>query len=61
MEPNGQMDSRDDLMAYLRMLPEQDRFRCLGIIQRMRNGKMSASQGAAQIKELLFKNGIFEE
>lgn len=59
-EPAPKLGTIDDVFALIRTMPDQDRFRALGIFNRMQTKRISVQQAMEELKELFFKNGIFE-
>ncbi|MBU5672700.1 hypothetical protein [Paenibacillus brevis] len=59
-EPAPKFENIDDVFALIRTMPDQDRFRALGVFNRMQNKRITVQQGMEELKDLFFKNGIYE-
>lgn len=55
------LETFEDLTAFLRQLPQAERFKALKVIQRLKRGKIDHIQAAAEIKELFLSSGIYVE
>lgn len=54
------LETIDDVFALIRTMPDQDRFRALGVFNRLQSKRITVQQAMEELKELFFKNGIYE-
>lgn len=55
------LNTVDDLFAFLRMLPERERWEALKVINKLQKRKIDHIQATAEIKELFLKSGVAHE
>ncbi len=60
-EQEVKLETFDDLVAFLRRLPERERWEALKVINRLQKGQTDHIQAAAEIKELFSKSGVAHE
>lgn len=61
MTEQVQMETQEDLFAFLRQLPDAERFAALGVLSRLQKGKITAYAATAEIKGLFFRCGLAVE
>jgi len=60
-EEKIELETADDLFAFLRRLPEQERWEALKVINRLQKRQIDHVQAAAEIKSLFLKSGVAHE
>lgn len=60
-EEKIELNTVDDLFAFLRMLPERERWEALKVINKLQKRKIDHIQATAEIKELFLKSGVAHE